>query len=317
MERMPPDPAEYAEHQRELREFAENPPYPVHGLRRPLLVPAILGSWEAFNGHTSSVSLVYGWFTDPTEPFVRVDTGPPGSADRSTDLLSALLEEDRLAVPAGAEPVYGRIAQGELCALGDSWALRVAVEGQAVTVLGRGLDPATVELGPVDDLLPYLARRNELMAQLAARQAPEPALAPARGITAVRAFLETFVAVGPEVAGPSGALGRRAVAELDRVLGCGPARSDYLVFSMVNQIIQLRRSLPWFSTPDGPRAAAVEELLRHQVLNQPVDSESAQLLWEQYWSAQQRAVDADFAWLRGLWVEAWTEWELARQEEAD
>lgn len=97
------------------------------------------------------------------------------------------------------------------------------------------------------------------------------------------------------------------------MLRCGPVRAKYLVYSMVNQITELRQSVPWFSAPDGPRAAAVEELLRHLVLGQPVASEPAQLLWEQYWSAQQRAADADFDWLYGLWVEAWTDWSQERE----
>jgi hypothetical protein len=340
MERMPPDPAANAEYQREMREFAEKPPYPVHGLRRPVLAPAILGAWETVNGRTTSVSVCYGCFTEPAEPppasgrvgvppgrqaggvppFVRVDSGPPGSAGGPpVDLLAALLDESRLSLPGGAEPVHERTDQGELCTVGDAWALRLAADGQAVTVLGRGVDPREVELEPIGDLLPYVAERNAFMARLAAGASapPEPQPAPAHGIAAVRAFLETFVPGGPEAAGAAGALGRRAVAELDGVLGCGPSRARYLVFSMVNQITQMRQSLPWFSAPDGPRAAAVEELLRHQVLDQPVDSESAQLLWDQYWSAQQRAVDADFEWLHGLWVEAWTEWEQAREEEEE
>ncbi|MGC0315105.1 hypothetical protein QBC98_003584 [Kitasatospora acidiphila] len=328
MERIPPDPAanpdrHRAESQRQLREFAESPPYPVHGLRRPVVVPAILGAWEAFNGRTTMVSLSYGWCSDAAEPppafgwevppYVRVDTGPPGSAGEPADLLGVLLEWS--GGPAEAEPVHGRIAQGELCVLGDVWALRLAVDGQAVTVLGRGVDPADVELGPVGDLLPYVVERDRLLAQLcSARSAlPEPELAPAHGIAAVRVFLESFVPGGPDAAGSYGALGRRAVTELEGVLRCGPVRAKYLVYSMVNQITELRQSVPWFSAPDGPRAAAVEELLRHLVLGQPVASEPAQLLWEQYWSAQQRAADADFDWLYGLWVEAWTDWSQERE----
>ncbi|MCC9305648.1 hypothetical protein LN042_00700 [Kitasatospora sp. RB6PN24] len=312
-----------AESRRRMREFAESPPYPVHGLRRPVVVPAILGGWEAADGRTTAVRLSYGWCPEAEAaeppaalgrgcPQLRVDTGPPGSAGEPADLRGVLL--DWLGGQAGAEPVHGRSARGELCVLGDAWALRLAVDGQAVTVLGRGVDPADVELGPVGDLLPYVVERDRLLAQLCASRSalPEPELAPAHGIAAVRAFLETFVPGGPDAAESYGALGRRAVAELDGVLRCGPARATYLVYSLVNQITELRRSMPWFSAPHGPRAAAVEELLRHLVLGQPVDSESAQLLWEQYWSVQQRAADADLDWLHGLWVEAWTDWAQRR-----
>ncbi|WP_035840930.1 hypothetical protein [Kitasatospora azatica] len=315
MKRIPPDPDRFSEHQHQLGEFAASPPYPVHGLRRPVVVPAYLARWETENGETTSVQLAYGDWSDEQAPFLGVTTGPPGSAEvEPADLLGELRREHRLKAARLAEPVRASLPQGELCRVGESWALRMVADGQTVTVIGRGVEPQDVELGRVLDLRPYVGERSRLVQRLAAepRALPAPVLAPASGIAALRAFVETFLPDAPDAGPAYGALGRRAVAELDRVLGCGPERAEYLVSSMVNQITQLRAQVPWFSEPDGPRAAAVEELLRHVGLGQPVDSEAAQELWERYWAAQQHPTDTPSQDLRELWVQAWEDWERGR-----
>lgn len=78
-------------------------------------------------------------------------------------------------------------------------------------MVGRGVAPEGVEVGPVDFLLPYVAER---------RARPE--------VAAVRALLETFVPGGPDAGEAYRPLWRRAVAELDAVLDCGPERAEYL-----------------------------------------------------------------------------------------
>jgi hypothetical protein len=317
MERIPPDPESGAERRRRLGEFAARPPYPVHGLRRPVVVPVRLARWETRDGATTSVQLVYGEPRQPGSPFLAVTTAPPGSAEQRTDLLRGLRREPLLRVSRRAEPEYSTLGGGELCRVGELWALRLRADGQAVTVLGRAVDPQDVEIAPVPDLLPYVGERSRLVQTSATAPwaLPEPLVAPAGGIAAVRAFLETFVPGGPDAGPAYRALGRRAVAELDRVLACGPERAEYLVTSMVNQLAQLRRHVSWFTEPDGPRAAALEELLRHVGLRQPVDSEAAQALWDRYWSAQQRLPPDPperLAQLRGLWAQAWEDWDRAR-----
>ncbi|MFE0460597.1 hypothetical protein ACFW1A_15260 [Kitasatospora sp. NPDC058965] len=319
MERIPPQPAGETERQRTLGEFAASPPFPVHGLHRPVVLPARLARWETRDGATVSVQLLYGEPRRAGAVFLAVTTRAPGSADQRTDLLAELRRE-RLLEP-GAEPEFGPLpaggaAVGELCRAGDVWALGLRADRQAVTVLGRAVEPLDVETGPVRDLLPYLGDRSRLvrLATAAPWAGPEPRLPPAGGIAAVRAFLETFLPGAPDAGPAYRALGRRAVVELDRVLGCGPERAERLIASLVGQLAELRRHVPWFTEPDGPRTAALEELLRHVGLRQPVASEPAQALWERYWAAQQYLPADRLADLRALWVTAWTDWARTREQ---
>lgn len=103
------------------------------------------------------------------------------------------------------------------------------------------------------DLLPYVLERNAQVARLAAEQRalPEPELPPAKGVAAVRVFLETFVPGGPDAGAAYRALARRAVTELARVLDCGPEQAEDQLYSMVNQLSQLRLQVPWFTERDG------------------------------------------------------------------
>ncbi|GAB2721242.1 hypothetical protein GCM10010442_48170 [Kitasatospora kifunensis] len=313
---MPPDPERLEQYQQQLREFAASPPYPVHGLRRPVMAPAYLAGWETENEATVAATLAYGNWRDTDGLFIAVTTEPPGSAGQRTDPLKALLREIRGGrLPrTRAEPIRRRLPQGELCLLGESWALRMAIGDQAVTVLGHGPSPEDVEVGPVEDLLPYVLERNAQLTRLAAERGspPEPALAPASGVAAVRAFLETFVPGGPDAGAAYRALARRAVAELAKVLDCGTEQAEDQVYSMVTQLSQLRLRVPWFTEQDGPRAAALEELLRYVGLRQPVASETAQLRWEHYWTAQQRATDESRSDLLADWVQAWVDWAAER-----
>ncbi|MFF7636923.1 hypothetical protein ACFZB9_27775 [Kitasatospora sp. NPDC008050] len=317
MKRMPSDPERLEQYQQRLREFAARPPYPVHGLRRPVVAPAALAGWETENEETVTATLAYGDWRDTDGPYLTVTTEPPGSAGRRADLLKALLREIRAGrLPRSrAEPICRTSPQGELCLLGDSWALRTAIGDQAVTVLGHGPAPEDVELGPVADLLPYVLERNAQVARLAAEQRalPEPQLPPASGVAAVRAFLETFVPGGPDAGPAYRALARRAVTELGKVLGCGTEQAEDQIYSMVNQLSQLRLRAPWFTERDGPRAAALEELLRYVGLRQPVASETAQLRWERYWAAQQQVTDENTAELLADWVRAWVDWAVERE----
>ncbi|MDH6114228.1 hypothetical protein P3T36_000629 [Kitasatospora sp. MAP12-15] len=316
MKRMPPDPDRLAQYQQLMRELATNPPYPVYGLTRPTVALGHLARWESENGVPVAVQLAYGDWREAGEPFVGVTTGPPGSAEQRVDPLLALRREIRNEkLPRSpSAPVRAQLPQGELCRVGEAWALRMAVAGQAVTVIGRGVAPEDVEVGPVDALLPYVERRNELFERITTerRVRPEPVLAPASGVAAVRAFLETFVPGGPDAGTAYRALSRRAVTELAAVLGCGSERAEYLVYSMVNQISQLRSQVPWFTERDGPRAAAVEELVRYIGLRQPVDSEAAQACWERYWAAQQTLADSHAQDLLEAWVSAWVAWDVER-----
>ncbi len=315
MYRMPPDPRRRDQYLRKLDQLAAEPPFTVYGLAAPRLEPGFLAESQTENEVLVTVKLMYGDWEPPGHPLVAVTTQPPGSAEWPYDLPQALAAESK--IPRGGwDPVYSALPQGELCHLGETWALRVVVDGQAVTVVGRGVDPAEVQVAPVGDLRPYVAERHALFERkLADRQArPEPVLAPARGIAAVRALLETFVPGGPAAGERHQALWRRAVAELNAVRGCGPERAEYLVTSMVNQLGHLRSKVGWYTERDGPREAALEELLRHVGLGEPVDSAPAQVRWERYWSAQLQVTDAHSGDLLADWARAWERWERERRE---
>ncbi|PYC76710.1 hypothetical protein C7C46_21200 [Streptomyces tateyamensis] len=320
MDRIPSESAGAAEQLYALGEFAARPPYPVHGLHRPVLMPARLARWETRDGETVAVQLVYGELQEPGAAFLAVTTRAPGSAVERADLLGELRRERLLERGSWSQPEYqplpaGPAAVGEVCRVGRVWALALRSDGQAVTVLGRGVEPLDVETGPVRDLRPYLGGQSRLVRLATAEPwaRPEPELAPAHGIAAVRAFLETFLPGAPDAGPAYRALGRRAVTELDRALGCGVERAERLIASLVGQLAELRRQVPWFTEPDGPRTAALEELLRHVGLRQPVDSEAAQALWERYWAAQQYLPAERLTRLRELWVAAWTSWARDRE----
>ncbi|MCX4745169.1 hypothetical protein OG455_06485 [Kitasatospora sp. NBC_01287] len=321
MKRMPPDPERLEQYQQRLREFAASPPYPLLGLRRPVVVPAYLAQWRREQGEVVSATLAYGDRRESGGPFVTVTTEPPGSAGQPGDPLRLLRDQVGNGTPPAAQgpPVRERVARGELFRLGEAWALRTAVGDQAVTIVGHGPAPEDVEVGPVEDLLPYVTARGELFARIGAerRAVPEPVLPPASGVAAVRAFLETFLPGGPDAGAAYRALGRRAVAELDQVLGRGPRQAEYLVSSMVNQLSQLRVQLPWFTEEDGPRAAALEELLRHYGLRQPVSGQAAMDLWDRYWELADSAEPAAAAPLLAPWAQAWTAWAAERNEAAE
>ncbi|WP_329570301.1 hypothetical protein [Kitasatospora sp. NBC_01266] len=312
MRRNPPEPERLEQSRQQLRAFAASPPFPVYGLRRPVVVPAFLAEWQRENEVVVSATLAYGDWRETDGPFVTVTTEPPGSAGRAGDPLRALrrlVRNGKLPRADGA-PVRRQLERGELCRLGKAWALRTAVGDQAVTILGHGPAPEDVEVGPVGDLLPYVTARQELFARITAelRALPEPVLAPATGVAAVRAFLETFVPGGPDAGAAYRALGRRAATELGKVLGCGPQQAEELVYSMANQLSHLRIHLPWFTEEDGPRGAALEEMLRHYGLGQPVRGEPALIRWDRYWAALNQVGDEVTERLLADWVAAWLDW---------
>jgi hypothetical protein len=116
-----------------------------------------------------------------------------------------------------------------------------------VTLIGRGVDLETVRLALVSDLRPYLDGRNEMISRHAEQRRPQPppVLAPAGGVAAVRALVDTVlgdhvdqvsaVQAGREPRQRAGwsalwnALWQRAVAEQARLSGigrpCGRRRS--------------------------------------------------------------------------------------------
>ncbi|GAA1222676.1 hypothetical protein GCM10009665_11110 [Kitasatospora nipponensis] len=321
---MPPDPSHWDRYQRSLQELAEQPPYTIYGLRRPVVEPGYLAGWCVEEGTHVSVGLGYGDEEGAALPDLLVTTLPPGSAEREIDLELELRADSPLP-PETWVTSHEQLPQGELCRCGDRWLLRARCGTQAVLVTGRGgAQPARVELEPVVDLQPFVVARNELIERHRAARAaePEPELAPACGIAAVRALLETALPGGSRDGRTTHRLWQRAVRELDGVLGCGPERADYLVTSLVNQLNQLNLAVPWYTGPNAPREAALEELLRHVGLRQPVASEAAQARWEEHWSTQQQAPLAPVTpaeierrkALKQAWVAAWEAWERDRRE---
>jgi len=206
----------------DAEELISRPPFAIVGLAAPPLRPASLAESARVNGAWSSVSLVYGDWTAPAGPRVKVTTAVvPADAGEGThsgagvDAEAELLHEidaeySRASGMSGvdeeepAEPpgyTRSRLPAGDalICTHGAVWAARLlshstdSGDGSViVTITGRGVDPESVQLGPAGDLRPYVEARNEIIAQLAERhrQTPPPVLEPAEGIAAFRALAD-------------------------------------------------------------------------------------------------------------------------------
>jgi hypothetical protein len=92
---------------------------------------------------------------------------------------------------AGGENVSGVAGRQE-----NVWAARLVADGLIVTLVIRGVDPASVRLDPVADFAPYLQARNERLGRLSEhhRRQPPPVLEPAEGVAAHRALAEADLA---------------------------------------------------------------------------------------------------------------------------
>jgi hypothetical protein len=249
-----------------------------------------------------------------------------------------------------AEPVVAgqeTLADGEALVVrqGDVWAARLLPgEAQvAVTVVGRGVSPESVRLEQVPSLRPLIeARNSEITRRIeqsrgqAGTPLPVPELPPAEGVAALRALADFTLATtmeirastwagrrprrGREWGGMHRALWQRAVAERQRLAGEDKHTADDVVTSAVNHLGNLASNAAWFTADERLREAAIDETLRHAMLDERVPSERAQYLWARYWAERMAGFGRDpgprevVAWAearerseRDLWA-AWEAW---------
>jgi hypothetical protein len=342
-------------------ELVPRPPFRVYGLLIPELGQRALAEAGQVNDAWTEIGLAYGDWAAPGGPWISVTTAAPepGAAHRSPQatLLHALDQErNRIADHAGvdedepAEPpafsetqiiVDGRAASAVLCLHGGLWAARLEVDGGTVTVVGRGSDPGSVQLGPVDDLEPYLRGRGEMLGRLteAYRRRPPPVLAPAEGLAAFRALIDQTLGSQarllaalqadrtPRHAADEGAvrhaMWQRAVGEQARLSGSTPREADDVVTLVVNHIGHLAERFLWFAADPALREAAIDETLRYSVLGEDVPSRAAQRAWRRYWNMHLSLISAEeeeypqTLWdlhedLLPSWQDAWRAWTQGR-----
>jgi len=342
-------------------ELVPRPPFPVYGLLIPELGQRALAEAGQVNDAWTEISLAYGDWAAPAGPWVCVTTAAPepGAAHRSPQatLLHALDQErNRIADHAGvdegepAEPpafsqtqiiVDGRAAAAVLCLHGGLWAARLEADGGTVTVVGRGSDPGSVQLGLVDDLEPYLRGRGEMLGRLteAYRRRPPPVLAPAEGLAAFRALIdETLGSQARLLAALKAdrtprhtadesavrhAMWQRAVGEQARLSGSTPREADEVVTLVVNHVGHLAEETAWFAADPVLREAAIDETLRYSVLGEDVPSRDAQQAWARYWNEQlslgRKEEEELHQTIRGMhedllpsWQDVWQAWAQGR-----
>jgi hypothetical protein len=224
---------------------------------------------------------------------------------------------------ASAEPVAaGRetLPDGEALVVrqGDVWAARL-LPGEArvaVTVVGRGVSPESVRLEQVPSLRPLIEARNAELTRRIERnrektgpRPPVPDLPPAEGVAALRALADFTLATSREIRGPDRArrhpghereragmrraLWQRAVAERQRLAGEDERAASDVVTSAVNHLGNLASNAAWFTADERLREAAIDETLRHAMLDERVPSEHAQYLWARRWANQMAGFGPD------------------------
>jgi hypothetical protein len=217
---------------------------------------------------------------------------------------------------APAEPVVvGRetLPDGEALVVrqGNVWAARLlpAAARVAVTVVGRGVSPESVRLEQVPSLRPLiegryseLNRRIEWNRGKTGAALPPPDLPAAEGVAALRALADFTLPIGGEIRASNRAgryprhgrewgsmyraLWRRAVADRQRLAREDERTADDVVTSAVNHLGTLASNAAWFTADERLREAAIDETLRHAMLDERVPSERAQYLWARYWASR-------------------------------
>jgi hypothetical protein len=362
-----PDHEEWVARMRELAqldagELLQLPPFEVFGLAEPLVPPAALAETGRVNGVWQMIALAYGDWADPAGPFVTVTSAAvrhgAGGLSPEADLARAIdRERNRVAEHTGVDeeeppgpPGYchedlrvGKLkVRGLVCSHGTVWAARLHAGQAEVTVVGRGISPGSVLLGPVTDLGPYVRGRGEMLARLAERLQQPPVLEPADGVAAYRALAEAVLEsharrlaallAGREPRRRAGegatrhALWQRAVREQARISGADERQADDVVTLVVNHLIHLHDEAVWFTADRRLREAAIDETLRHAVLGEDVPSLPAQRAWARYWAHRTghaahdpgralQALQAELAVGQPLssgWLQAWLAWARER-----
>ncbi|HEX6520029.1 MAG TPA: hypothetical protein VF070_08445 [Streptosporangiaceae bacterium] len=363
--RQVPDP-EHDEWLARMREVARHdaedlvprPLFEVLELAAPSLRPVALIEAMQVREEWTGIGLAYGNWADPAGPWVSVTSatvmeGPPGSGaegqllwaiddERNRLADQACLDEEDPADPPEYWPASVPVGDGDVrglaCRHGNLVAVQLPVGAVTVTVIGRGVDPVSVQLAVVTDLGPYENGRHEMLEQVAERRRsqPEPVLEPAQGMAAYRALVDAElewrartaarlnagriprhrVGEGPRM----GALWQRAVRELADRSGIGDRQADDTMTSVVNQLTALDEKGSWFSSSARLRERAIDETLRYATLGEQVASAPAQLAWQNSWGyhtnmAVQHGQFADIALRHGKqfidkWLDAWEKWTL-------
>jgi hypothetical protein len=220
---------------------------------------------------------------------------------------------------ASAEPVVAGLETlpgGEALVVrqGDVWAARL-LPGEArvvVTVVGRGVSPESVRLEQVPSLRPLIeARNSEITRRIERNRAkktpplPVPDLPPAEGVAALRALADFTLAMSRETrasnragrgrdwGGMHRALWQRAIAERQRLAGADERAASDVVTSAVNHLENLASNAAWFTADGRLREAAIDETLRHAMLDERVPSERAQYLWARSWASRMTGLGPD------------------------
>ncbi|MBV9450583.1 MAG: hypothetical protein JO345_32305 [Streptosporangiaceae bacterium] len=361
--RQVPDP-EHEEWLARMREVARHdaealvprPLFEVFELAAPALRPVALVEAMQVQEEWTGVGLAYGNWADPAGPWVSVTSatvmeGPPGSGAEGQLLWAIDDERNRLADQACLDeedpaepPEYWPASvltdddevRGLACRHGNLLAVRLPVGAVTVTVIGRGVDPASVRLAVVTDLGPYQDGRHEMLEQVAERHRsqPEPVLEPAEGMAAYRALVDAELEWRARTAARlnagriprhragegarMGALWQRAVRELADRSGIGDRQADDTMTSVVNQLTSLDEKGSWFTSSARLRERAIDETLRYATLGERVPSAPAQQAWTNSWNyhtsmAVQHGQFADIAQRHGKpfierWLDAWEKW---------
>ena len=292
------------------------PGYPIYGLTAPELGPALVTEYSSYNGQWTSVMLSYSEADAQAGPRVAVTTVVPDGG--------------MVAAPRWEHPPDATWVQ----------------EFQHVTVTVSTWDVAmdAVRIAPVRDMRQVIEASVEARIQLIERRRresrppapPAPDLPPADGIAALRALADFTMASHRELRGSIGtghgprsapdrgrmhsALWQRAVRERQRLGGVSAEAADADVTSAVNHLGNLIEKAPWFEADERLRETAIDETLRHAMLDATVPSDAAQRAWTAYWSAHlpgageattHEALLARFALREALltdWQAAWSAW---------
>jgi hypothetical protein len=331
-------------------ELVPRPGFGVYGLAAPALQPMALGECAQSGREWESIGLTYGNWAAPAGPWVMVTSSIGYAREPEAALFGAIDAEHARRADQDEEepaepPAYARaeltVGDHPVSALvarhGNVLAARLTAGPVTVTIVSRGVELDQLRLVAVNDLEPYLRGRSEMIGQMVEhhRNQPPPVLEPAEGIAAYRALVDASLdrharllaalrahrtpRFTTEEAAKVGALWRRAARELSDQTGIGKRAADDIITSVVNQLTRLDEQAPWFTGDARLRGRAIDETLRHAVLDEPVPSRPAQQAWARYWAvkmslaslapdAHMRAVSADLEPRSEDWLAAWAAW---------
>jgi len=259
---------------------------PVLGLGAPAL-SGWLAEWQT-GSEGMMIELSYGTTASASGPYVEVRTYlagqlRPALAELLADERDRLFdhaeidepEPEHIAQTDGRLAVDGVQAAVEIRTEDHLWAGHVVLPPQlglgdgdqpaAVSVLARGVAFGDVTLSLVHDLRPFAAAADDWFRELVAREAARPRPTPAApsGVDGHQRLLEYLLAglPNPRVRHPRAPAGQRAAAWESAVLGqmrlAGQSRheADHAVTLMVNQVLRLADTAPWWAH-DGVAATA-------------------------------------------------------------